>query len=71
MTIGSSIFLIAVGAILRFAVTATISGFNVQTAGLVLIVVGIIGLLLALWYTFAYSRRRPEATVVHERVERY
>lgn len=72
MTIGSSIFLIAVGAILRFAVTATVSGFNIKTAGLVLIIVGLIGLVLAIWYTFTYSRRRDRGeTVVQERVERY
>lgn len=72
MTIGSSIFLIAVGAILRFAVTTSVSGFNIQTAGLVLIIVGLIGLVLAIWYTFMYSRRRDGNTVVQqERVERY
>jgi len=74
MTIGSSIFLIAIGAILRFAVTASTSGFNIQTAGLVLIIVGLIGLVLAIWYTFIYSRRTvaPGETVVRERrVDRY
>ncbi len=67
MTIGSSIVLIAVGAILRFAVTAHISGFNVQTAGTVLLVVGIVGLLLALVYTFMWAdRARQRQVVVHE-----
>jgi uncharacterized membrane-anchored protein len=70
MTIGSSILIIAVGAILRFAVTATISGFNIQTAGLVLIIVGVIGLLLSIWYTFMYTRRR-DRSVVQERAPRY
>ena len=46
MYIGTSIFLIAVGAILKFAVTATVAGIDVQTAGVILIVVGIIGLVL-------------------------
>jgi Zn-dependent protease with chaperone function len=57
MTIGTSIVLIAVGAILKWAVTATISGFNIQTAGTVLLIVGIVGLILSLVYTFAWSRR--------------
>jgi Zn-dependent protease with chaperone function len=57
MTIGTSIVLIAIGAILKWAVTATISGFNIQTAGTVLLIVGIIGLILSLIYTFAWSRR--------------
>ena len=48
MYIGTSIFLIAVGAILRYAVTATVAGIDVQTAGLILMVVGVIGLLISL-----------------------
>ena len=61
MTIGTSIVLIAIGAILKWAVTATISGFNIQTAGTVLLIVGIIGLILSLLYTFAWSRRETVA----------
>ena len=58
MTIGTSIVLIAIGAILKWAVTATISGFNIQTAGTVLLVVGLVGLVLALFYTFWWNNRR-------------
>jgi Domain of unknown function (DUF6458) len=54
MTIGSSIFLIAVGAILRYAVTATVSGISIQTIGLILMLAGIVGLVLSLLY-----RRTP------------
>jgi hypothetical protein len=57
MTIGSSIVLIAVGAILKWAVTAHLSGINLQTAGTVLLVLGIVGLLLAIMYTFLSTRR--------------
>ena len=57
MTIGTSILLIAIGAILRWAVTASISGFNIQTAGTVLLIVGVIGLILSIIYTFVWSRR--------------
>ena len=46
MKIGSSLALICVGAILAFAVTANTSFFNLNTAGWVLIVIGVIGLLL-------------------------
>jgi hypothetical protein len=49
MAIGTSLFLIAVGAILRYAVTAHVSGFDIQTAGVILIVVGCIGLLIGLF----------------------
>jgi hypothetical protein len=57
MTIGTSIVLIAAGAILKWAVTAHVNGFNIQTAGTVLFVVGLVGLVLALFYTFWWARR--------------
>jgi len=50
-----SIFLIALGAILRYAVTITISGVELQTVGLILMIVGIIGLVITLFVLF--SRR--------------
>ena len=50
MGIGTSIFLIAMGAILKFAVTATVAGLELATVGTILIVVGVIGLLVSmLW----------------------
>lgn len=57
MTIGGSLFLIAVGAILRFAVTAEFSGIELQTVGTILMVVGAIGLVLGL---VLYSRARRD-----------
>jgi Zn-dependent protease with chaperone function len=59
MTIGSAIVLIAIGAILKWAVTAHVNGFDIQTAGTVLFVVGLVGLVLALFYTFWWNRRDP------------
>jgi hydrogenase-4 membrane subunit HyfE len=56
MTIGTSIFLIALGAILSFAVNATVAGFSIQTAGVILMVVGVLGLLIGL---FLVISRRP------------
>ena len=58
MTTGSSIFLIAVGAILRYAVTASVSGISLQTIGLILIIAGILGLVLSLFYMLAWNPRR-------------
>jgi hypothetical protein len=66
MTTGSSIFLIAVGAILRYAVTATVSGISLQTIGLILIIAGILGLVLSLFYMLAWNPRRGQ--VVRDRV---
>ena len=61
MTIGSSIVLIAVGAILYFAVTADIQGIELQTVGLILLILGILGLVLGL---ILMSRRRTAAGAV-------
>jgi hypothetical protein len=58
MTIGGSIFLVAVGAILRYAVTDSISGVSLATIGLILMIAGIVGLLISL-FMFASSRRDP------------
>jgi hypothetical protein len=69
MTIGTSIVLIAVGAILKWAVTATVKGFDIQTAGTVLLIVGILGLILSILYTFVLSRR--DTTVVRDPRDRY
>lgn len=48
MGISSSIFLIAVGAVLAWAVDAEVSGIDVQAAGVIIVVVGIIGLVASL-----------------------
>jgi Co/Zn/Cd efflux system component len=60
MGIGTSILLIAVGAILRYAVTVTVSGVELQTVGLILMIVGIIGLAISLLYTFLMADRRRD-----------
>ena len=61
MGIGMSIFLIAVGAILRYAVNVTVQGVEIDTVGLILIVVGIIGLVISLAIVFmGNGPRRPD-----------
>ncbi|HEV2921992.1 MAG TPA: DUF6458 family protein [Actinomycetota bacterium] len=75
MSIGASIFLLVIGAILTFAVNVTTEGFNINTVGVILMVAGVVGLLLSLlfWSNFSpYRRRRvvdtyPEERVVEER----
>jgi hypothetical protein len=66
MPTGTSIFLIAVGAILRYAVTTTVSGISLSTVGLILMIVGILGLVMSLLYIFAWNPRRGR--VVRDRV---
>jgi hypothetical protein len=73
MTIGAAILLIAIGAVLKWAVTAHVNGFDIQTAGTVVFIVGLLGLVLAIVYTFMWSReaRYPagyaDETVVRRR----
>ncbi|WP_346925649.1 DUF6458 family protein [uncultured Arthrobacter sp.] len=51
MTIGTSIFLLAVGAILRYAVDDAIEGVDLPTIGLILMIAGVVGLVIGLWMT--------------------
>ena len=59
MGIGVSIILIAAGAILTWAVNASVSGLELQTIGVILMVVGAIGLLMSLifWSTLGFGDR--------------
>ena len=68
MGISGSLVLIAVGAILQWAVTATVSGVNVQTVGVILMVVGIVGLVLSLifWSTWGGFGSSRSTTVVRD-----
>jgi sulfite exporter TauE/SafE len=60
MGLGTSLFLIAVGAILRFAVHVSTSGFNLHTIGVILIVIGLVGLVISLFWMTVWSRRRDQ-----------
>lgn len=51
-------FLIAVGAILRWAVTGQVEGIEIATVGTILLVVGVAGLLISLFYTTLWAGRR-------------
>ncbi|MDQ1443907.1 MAG: hypothetical protein QOI20_371 [Acidimicrobiaceae bacterium] len=65
MGIGISIFLIAVGAILKFAVDVTTDGVSLNTVGVILMIVGAIGLLASLifWSSLSPYGRRDEVVV--------
>jgi len=67
MGIGTSLLLIAVGAILYFAVDADISGLEITTIGLILMVVGVLGLLISLFFLSSARRSSTERTVVRDR----
>lgn len=59
MTVGSSIFLIAVGAILRYAVTDEISGIDINVVGLILMIAGVVGLAIGLFMLTTQDRGGP------------
>ena len=68
MGIGVSLILIAAGAILTWAVNATVSGLDINTVGVILMVVGVVGLVLSLlfwtsWGAVGGTRRRTTTYV--------
>ena len=74
MTIGAGIFLIAVGAILKFATNFHVQEVSIDTIGVILMVAGLVGLLIGLYQEIVWSRRRAvappgEAPPVEERRE--
>ena len=63
MGIGVSVFLIAVGAILAFAVDLAVSGIDLATVGFILMIAGVIGLIMTL-FVFGGGRSFGRRTVV-------
>jgi Domain of unknown function (DUF6458) len=66
MGIGTSLFLIAVGAILYFAVNTDVQGIEISTIGIILMVIGVLGLVISL-FMLSSARRDAGRTVVRER----
>lgn len=64
MGIGVSIFLIAVGAILAFALNVDVSGVDLSVVGYILMIVGLIGLIMT---AFIWGPRNRRSDVVEER----
>lgn len=70
MSFAASIFLIAVGAILRYATNLHVQGVSVDTVGLILMIAGAVGFVLALLQEFLWrDRRRGDPAAVEERRE--
>ena len=61
--IGGSLFLVALGAILYWAVSVETEGFSINTIGLILMIVGALGLVLTLIMTASASESRREGDV--------
>ncbi|MDQ4041895.1 MAG: DUF6458 family protein [Actinomycetota bacterium] len=56
MALGTALFLLAVGAILRYAVSDSLEGIDLPTVGLILMIVGVVGLLISLFMMTVWSR---------------
>jgi uncharacterized protein DUF6458 len=67
MALGTSLFLIAVGAILRYAVSDSLEGIDIPTIGLILMIVGIVGLVISFFMMTLWDRDRRDPRVVEER----
>ncbi len=67
MGIGVSLLLIAIGAILTWAVTATASGVDLDTVGVILMVVGAAGGLISLVFWSSWGGFGGRETVIRER----
>ena len=75
MGVSASLLLAAAGAVMLWAVEASTSGFNIHTAGAILLVVGIIGFVVSLffwssWGGFGGGGRSNTTVVDRDRVER-
>jgi hypothetical protein len=68
MTFAAAIFLLAVGAILRYATNLHVEGVNVDTVGLILMIAGAVGLLIAFLQEAIWSRNRRRAVVAEREV---
>jgi Domain of unknown function (DUF6458) len=68
MTFAAAIFLLAVGAILRYATNLHVEGVNVDTVGLILMIAGAIGLVIAFFQEAVWSRNRRRDVVAEREV---
>ena len=66
MGIGTSIFLLAVGAILRYAVEVDADGVNLHTVGVILMIAGVVGLVMSLIFWSSWGGFRRRETVVDD-----
>jgi len=65
MGIGAGLFLIALGAIFAFAVTVDLQGINLQAVGWILMFIGIVGILISVFY---WGPRKRASTQTRERI---
>jgi hypothetical protein len=71
MTYGGSIALIVIGAILRFAISYSPSGIDLQLVGVILMIAGVVGLIISLVWMFGRRRRTVTTTSAAPQTEVY
>ena len=69
MSVGFSLFLIAAGAILRYALTINIEGINEDVVGLILMIAGVAGLIFGFIAEAAWAERWRRTRAVDDRVD--
>lgn len=67
MSIAAAVLIVAVGAILKFAVSDSINGIDLQTIGVILMVAGVVGLIISLFVEYG-GRRRGDGYVEEREV---
>ena len=70
MAIGTALFLIALGAILRYGVSDSVEGIDLPTIGLILIIVGVIGMVISFFMMSMWRRDRDVDVVERRPVDR-
>jgi hypothetical protein len=70
MPLGTSLFLIAIGAILRYAISVNSSGVSLPTIGLILMIVVAVGMLMSILYMLMWAPARPEHVIERDPRER-
>ncbi len=70
MATGTSIFLIALGAILTFAVDVTVEGLDVNAVGVILMIAGAVGVVVSLLWIDRATQPRVERRVVEDHRDR-
>ena len=66
MTVAAAIFLIAVGAILRYATNIHVQGVSIDTVGLILMIAGVAGLVLSFFQEAIWSERTRRREAAYE-----
>jgi len=67
--IGTSLILIAAGAVLAFGVNATTTGIDINAIGVILLLVGILGLIVSFVFLEGWSFVGPSRSVTHDRTD--